>query len=102
MTTRRTFFKLMPAACTALGAGSLAQAQAAALDPKDPQAVALGYVVDGSKVDKAKYPKHEASQTCATCQLYGGAAGAASGPCPIYQNKLVAAKGWCSTWVKKA
>lgn len=102
MNTRRTFFKLVPVAGSVLLGSTLSHAQAATLDPKDAQAVALGYVVDTTKVDKAKYPKHEASQTCATCQLYGGAAGSASGPCPIYQNKLVAAKGWCSTWVKKA
>ncbi|MFY9512790.1 MAG: high-potential iron-sulfur protein [Rubrivivax sp.] len=101
MSTRRRFVTLMPVAGTVLLNARRAQAQAAALDPKDAQAVALGYAVDATKVDKAKYPKYAAGQTCAGCQLYGGAAGAASGPCPIYAGKQVAARGWCSAWVKK-
>jgi hypothetical protein len=102
MTLRREFLTLMPVAGAMLANARRAHAQAGPLDPKDPQAVALGYVDDAAKVDKSRYPKFDPSQRCATCQLYAGAAGSASGPCPIYQNKLVAAKGWCSTWVKKA
>jgi High potential iron-sulfur protein len=102
MTSRRQFISSLPLAGSVLLV-SRARAQAAGpLDPKDPQATALGYVEDGSKADKAKFPKYEASQNCANCQLYQGAAGAANGACPIFQNKLVNAKGWCSTWVKKA
>ncbi len=100
MTSRRHFISILPF----VGAASLARAQAGAgpLDPQDPQAVALGYVADATKVDKTKYPKYAAPQACGNCALYQGAAGAATGPCPIYQNKLVPAKGWCSAYVKKA
>jgi hypothetical protein len=48
----------------------LAQAQAARLDEKDPQAVALGYVHDAGKVDTKKFPKYAAGQVCANCGLY--------------------------------
>jgi hypothetical protein len=100
MTSRRHFVALLPLA----GSASLLRAQApgAVLDPKDPQAAALGYVVDATKADKAKFPKYAAGQSCGNCQLYQGAAGSTQGPCPIFQNKQVAAKGWCSAWVKKA
>jgi hypothetical protein len=99
MTSRRRFIAIVPL----LGAAALARAQAAAplVDPKDPQAMALGYSPDATKVDKAKYPKYAAGQTCSGCALYQGKAGDASGPCPLYAGKAVAAKGWCSAWVKK-
>jgi High potential iron-sulfur protein len=100
MTSRRRFISLVPL----LGAAALARAQPSAplVDPKDPQAAALGYTADATKADKAKYPKYAAGQACGTCALYQGKAGAASGPCPLYAGKAVLAKGWCSAWVKKA
>ena len=100
MTTRRTFIQIVPIAGIALLAAQ--RAGAAEVDPKDPQAVALGYVSDASKADKAKYPKFAAGQNCATCQLYQGKAGDASGGCPLFAGKTVAAKGWCSAYAKKA
>ncbi len=101
---RRAFIRIVPAASLlGLGAFELARAQApAAVNEKDPQAVALGYVADGSKVDRAKYPKYAPGQSCANCGLYQGKAGDASGPCPLFPAKQVAAKGWCSAYVKKA
>ena len=72
------------------------------LRESDPQAIALGYKTDASKVDKAKYPKYAAGQDCGNCQLFQGKPAEALGPCPLFQGKLVAAKGWCSAWVKKA
>ena len=100
MTSRRQFIAIVPV----LGAATLARAQAAAplVDAKDPQAQALGYAPDATKVDKAKYPKYAAGQSCAGCALYQGAAGAASGPCPLYAGKAVLAKAWCNAWVKRA
>ena len=72
------------------------------LDEKDTQAVALGYVVDTSRADQKKFPKHAADQKCSSCQLYQGKPGEATGLCPIFAGKLVATSGWCSSWVKKA
>lgn len=97
MTSRRRFISLVPF----LGAATLARADAPALDPKDPQAAALGYVLDATKADKAKYPKYAAGQNCGGCALYQGAAGSAAGPCPIFQGKLVRSKAWCSAYVKR-
>jgi hypothetical protein len=99
-TNRRVFLFTLAAGSSAL-ASSAAMAQAK-LDEKDPTAVALGYVADTAKADKKKYPKHEAAQTCANCQLFQGKPGGADGPCPLFPGKTVAAKGWCASWVKKA
>lgn len=68
----------------------------------DPQAQALGYKLDASKVDKSKFPKYQAGETCATCSLFKGKPTDAWGPCDIFGGREVNAKGWCSAWVKKA
>lgn len=96
---RRVF--LITAAVTGASLGTLAQAQAM-VDEKDPQAAALGYAADTTKVDAKKFPKHEATQMCSNCALYQGKAGDAAGGCPLFAGKQVAAKGWCSAWAKKA
>jgi len=87
----------------AAGAGLATAAHAQAkVDEKDPQAVALAYVADATKVDKKKYPKYAAGQICANCALYQAKATDAWGGCPLFAGKQVAGKGWCSAWVKKA
>ena len=100
MNSRRSFIRIVPIAGVALFGARLAYA--ADLDPKEPQAAALGYVTDATKADKTKFPKYAAGQTCGNCQLYQGKAGDASGGCALFPGKNVAAKGWCSAWVKKA
>ncbi|MFM2399869.1 MAG: high-potential iron-sulfur domain protein [Pseudomonadota bacterium] len=82
-----------PAAATATGP---------MVDEKDPQAMALGYKADAANVDKAKYPNFAATQNCANCTLYTGAAGSEAGGCALFPAKQVAAKGWCSGYTKKA
>ncbi len=52
----------------------------------DPMAKQLQYT------DKS--PKK--GQYCDNCKYYGG--GAQTGPCQLFQGKLVAAKGWCNAW----
>ena len=89
----------VPAAAPAATGPAVA---AANVDEKDPTAASLGYVADATRADKVKFPKYAADQACAGCALYQGTAGAESGPCPLYGGKLVNAKGWCSSWVKKA
>jgi hypothetical protein len=66
-------------------------AQAAALDPNDPTAKALGYVTASANPD----------QKCANCALFQGKAGDAVGGCAIFAGKSVAASGWCKSWAKK-
>jgi hypothetical protein len=98
--TRRTFMMTVAASGAAITLG--AHAQATMLDEKNPQAAALGYAADSTKVDAKKYPKHAATQLCSNCALYQGKATDAVGGCPLFAGKQVAGKGWCSAWAKKA
>ena len=101
--SRRAFVMSVVAGGSALAA-SRASAQAAApvLSEADPQAVALGYKADNTKVDKAKYPQHAATQMCNGCNFYQGKPADAMAPCQLFAGKQVAAKGWCSAYAKKA
>lgn len=103
MDTRRDFIRLA-ALCgaAALSSRHALAADAPVLDEKDPQAVALGYVADAARVNKAKYPNYAVGQACANCQLYQAKTAVPMAPCPLYGGKQVAAKGWCSAYAKKA
>jgi len=79
-----------------------ANAAGVALDPNDPQAKALGYIVDGSKVDAKANPMYKPEQKCLNCAQFKGAATDASGSCNIFAGKMVAAAGWCKAYAKKA
>jgi len=102
MTSRRRFIQIVPVAGAALLGTRAAVAQADMVGEKDAQAVALGYVADATKADKAKYKQYAAGQTCANCALYQGKPTDAAGGCPLFGTKKVAGKGWCSAWAKKA
>jgi hypothetical protein len=99
MTARRQFIQWIPAAGLALMAARTAQAEM--VGDKDANAVALGYVSDATKADKAKFKSYAAGQHCGSCQLFQGKAGDAAGGCPLFGAKQVAANGWCSAYAKK-
>ena len=101
MTSRRQFITNISLISAAAYAGNAA-AQPALVAETDPQAVALGYKADTTKVDKAKYPKHDVSQKCNNCSLYQGKVTDPQAPCALFAGKAVAGPGWCSAWVKKA
>jgi len=98
--SRRTFMMTIAAGSAALATAAQAQAQAK-LSEKDPQAVALNYVEDATKVDTKKNPRYAAGQVCANCTLYQGKATDPWGGCALFPGKQVAGKGWCSAWIKK-
>jgi hypothetical protein len=102
-TSRRTFLisSIGVASTLALSRTAFA-ADAAKVEETDPTAQALGYKHDASKVDKAKYTKFVAGQDCGNCSFYQGKAADAWAPCPMFANKQVATKGWCSAYNKKA
>jgi len=79
---------------------SLAARAEERLTEADPMAQALGYKDDASKVDKSK-TTYVAGSACGNCSLFQGKPGEATGDCPIF-HKLVSAKGWCNSYVKKA
>ena len=101
MDRNRRVFLVQVIAGGAVAAANGAHAQQK-VDPKDPQAAALGYVDDTSQADGKKFPKHANDQKCSGCQLYSGAASAKEGPCAVFGGKLVSSGGWCASWVKKA
>ena len=76
-------------------------AAAAALDPNDPTAKALGFVADAKAVDAAANPTFKPAQKCATCAQYLGKSTEAVGPCNIFAGKMVPAAGWCKVWVQR-
>ena len=102
MNKRRAF--LATTVCGVAGMSVLTVGPASAqtmVAETDPQAAALGYKANTAQVDQKKFPKHNAEQKCASCQLYQSKA-ADNGGCTIFPGKLVAAAGWCSAYQKKA
>lgn len=103
---RRTFVLQIIAGSSALASGALKAAGEPALDAvteADPYARSMGFRLDTTKVDQAKYPRHDVSQNCAKCQLYDGKPGEALGPCSFYGGRLVSMNGWCRNFkVRKA
>jgi hypothetical protein len=99
---RRTFFLTAVAAGSLLAGTTTTTRAQAKLEESDPQAAALGYKHDTKAVDKAKFPKHDESQTCTNCQLYQGKPQDEWAACAIFAGKQVHGPGWCSAWVKKA
>jgi len=102
MTSRRHFIQIVPVATFALLGARKATAQSDLVDEKDPQAVALGYVADGSKADKAKFKTWAAGNVCSNCALWQAKPTDAVGGCSLFGTKKVAGKGWCNAWAKKA
>jgi hypothetical protein len=98
--TRRALMKSLAATAAAIGvlrgAGSRA-GELPHLDPKDAQAIALGYVEDAGQVNPKKFPTYVPGSRCDNCLLLQGTAGAYR-PCNLFAGKLVAAAGWCSGW----
>jgi len=72
-----------------------------ALSETDSFAVPMGYREDASKVDKAKFSNFKAGQNCSNCNFYKSL-NAKWGSCQLFTTGLVASKGWCSSWMKKA
>lgn len=72
-----------------------------ALDPKDPTAVALGFVTDATKVDAKANATYKPGQKCSTCAQYQGKATDATAGCNLFAGKSVPAGGWCKVWAQK-
>ena len=89
------------AAIPVVGLATRAEAAPAKLDLNDPQAKALGYVADTTKVDDKTNPNHKPDQKCSNCAQYQGKATDATAPCTIFAGKLVDGPGWCKVWAKK-
>lgn len=105
-------FALVPAvgvlisACTKKDdvATSAAPGAPALLSEEDPVAKALGYVNDGAKADKVRFPQKAkpegAAMICSNCVQYTAVDGS-TGKCAIFPKNSVSARGWCNSWVAK-
>jgi hypothetical protein len=89
----------IPLVLKPLPAGAATPAQLPKLTLDNAQAKALGYTDNAATT---KHAMHKPGSTCSNCALYQGAAGQAYGPCTLFPQNSVAAKGWCSGWAKKA
>lgn len=104
MVTRRTFLLKavsVAGAMAILGSRAAATSTDIKLTENDKMAMILGYRMDTTKADNKKYPNHEKTQMCNGCANFRGKATDAFANCAIFPGKLVANKGWCSSWVKK-
>ena len=99
--SRRRFIRISVAGLGLAPFAALRSRAAGAVDAvseSDPTAAALGYKVDAAKASN----RRDNTAVCGNCSLYSGSPGASDGPCSVFGGKLVAAKGWCTAWVKKA
>ena len=94
---RRRFIKLTATGFIAAPfANALLSGNAAAVDmvkESDPAAVKLKYKADATKAPERTGP----TEFCDNCLLYTSK-DSASGTCSALEDKLVAAKGWCTAW----
>ena len=100
--SRRTLLISSLGAASALAFLRQAIAVAPLVSVSDPMAVALGYVLNATTVNKAKYPNYAAGQTCGNCAYYLGKLTDATAPCTMLGGKQVEGAGWCRVWQKKA
>lgn len=66
----------------------------------DPYPKSMGFRVNTANVDKTKFPRHEATQKCHSCQLFSGKDGEALGPCSFFK-RMVPPDGWCRNFKPK-
>ena len=94
---RRRFIKISATGFAAAPfANALLRGNAAAADlikESDPAAVKLKYKADATKAPERTNP----AELCDNCLLYESK-DSAYGTCSALENKLVAAKGWCTAW----
>jgi hypothetical protein len=101
MNSRRNFIVSSISAASLLGLSIKSFAGSDNVSEGDSFAQALGYKSDASKVDRSKYAKYVAGQACVNCSYFQGKSTDTWAPCPMFSGKLVDAKGWCITYLKK-
>jgi len=100
MKSRRDFvLKLVPMVGAAGVLPRIALADVPTLTESDPMAKVMGFRLDTTKANQAKYPKHTNDQMCARC-LHFTNPGADSAKCDLF-NKIVPKGGWCSGFTSR-
>jgi hypothetical protein len=100
--SRRGFLASVVGLIPAVGLSRFAYGAADELAESDPSAIALGYRADATKVEKAKFPKYLAGQSCSTCQFYQGSASDQVAACPLFNGRSVRGSGWCNGYAPKS
>ena len=102
---RRNFLIQVAAGTCVIGVAGLVSAEeqkpAVKLTEDDAYAKSMGFKLDTTAVDQAKYPKHSVDQHCSKCQLYKGKEGDPEGPCSFFGNRIVPVNGWCRNFKAK-
>jgi hypothetical protein len=83
---RRDFLKCALASAVVIPTLGVAGARAASpplLDPTDPVAQSLGFVLDASKLDSSADPQFKTGQHCGVCMQYQGKSSDATAGCGI-------------------
>lgn len=93
---RRVFMMQVIVGTATLTGSQWAIAEEEKVTETESYAKSMGFRYDTNKVDKARYPRHDAAtQQCSKCQLYDGKPGDAWGPCSFFGGRLVQPTGWC-------
>jgi hypothetical protein len=72
------------------------------VEETEPKATAIGYRHDSTKVDKARYPKHDATQKCHNCLAWAPDKPTDEwGECDLMSDRMVNRNGWCSSYKKR-
>jgi hypothetical protein len=98
---RRDFLKCALASAAiipALGAAGARAAGLPLLDPADPVARSLGFVLDASKVDRSANPTFKPGQHCGVCMQFQGKSSDPTAGCGIYAGHSVPSGGWCGAF----
>lgn len=104
---RRTVLKLSVGALAGLLASprtaltATTSAPRTLLQPEEPAAKAIAYLVNASRVNPAEFPSYRRGQTCATCVFVELGTGRTRG-CSIVPGRLVLATAWCKLWKARA
>jgi len=69
------------------------------LTENDPMARVMGFRLDTTKANQAKYPRHNNEQMCGKCMHFTNP-GADSAKCDLF-NKIVPKGGWCSGFTNR-
>lgn len=100
MKNRREFvLRFVPMAGAALVLPRVALADVPMLTETDPMAKVMGFRLDTTKANQAKYPRHSNDQMCGKC-LHFTNPGADSARCDLF-NKIVPKGGWCSGFTSR-
>jgi hypothetical protein len=102
---RRDFLKCALASAVVIPTLGVADARAASLpllDPTDPVAQSLGFVLDASKVETSADPTFKPGQHCGVCMQYQGKSSDAAAGCGIYADHSVPSRGWCRAFAQRS